>query len=343
MSKIFQFASTAADGMNRSRRRVLSLPLVLAASATASVTGVARAQSGFPDRPIKVVVPFPPGGQTDIVARLFAQRAETLLGQPIVVENRTGANTVIGTEAVAKAPADGYTLLFNQSALVSNQVLLPKIPYDAFRDFTPVFRAYESAAVWAVPPNGARTLAEFIAQAKQAKSPINFGTAGHGSTSHFYGELLARSAGLTFTHVPYKGEPPILPDLISGRLDAGVISTASAVSYGGDGRVRVLAVSGKSRMTALPKLPTFAEQGVLGADAESFVGFFAPAKTPRAIVERLHDAFAQVATGADVNDKLLANGLEVAAPTTVAEFEGLMRKARDDWTAIKSQSGIRIE
>jgi tripartite-type tricarboxylate transporter receptor subunit TctC len=319
------------------RRQLLLLPLAAFAST------LARAQESYPSKPIKVIVPFPAGGQTDVIARLFAQKAESLLGQPVVIENRPGASTIIGSDAVAKSPADGYTLLFNQTALVSNQVLQQKVPYDAFRDFTPVFRAYESAAVWAVPANGPRTLAEFIEQAKGAKASINFGTAGHGSPSHFYGEIFARSIGVAFTHIAYKGEQPILPDLVSGRLDAGVISTASAVQYGGDGRLRVLAVSGTRRMKALPNLPTFAESGVPGVAAESFVGFFAPASTPKSAVARLHEVFSSIAKMPDVHEKFLANGLEVAAPISAEQFSVHMRNARDQWISIKSSSGISLE
>lgn len=319
------------------RRRLLALPLL------ATAASMSRAQGQYPDKPIRVVVPFPAGGQTDVVVRLFAQRAEPLLGQPVVIENRPGASTMIGSEAVAKSPADGYTLLFNQTALVTNQVILQKVPYDAFRDFTPVFRAYESAAVWAVPPNGPRTLKEFMDQARAARAPINYGTAGHGSTSHFFGEMLSRAAGVSFTHVAYKGEQPILPDLISGRLDAGVISTGSAVQYGAEGKVRPLAVSGLRRMTALPDLPTFEELGVPGLAAESFVGFFAPANTPRPVVARLHEMFTKVAAMPGVNDRLLANGLEVAPPITVEQFEERMRIARDQWIVIKKNSGIVVE
>ena len=319
------------------RRRLLALPLL------ATAASMPRAQGQYPDRPIRVVVPFPAGGQTDVVARLFAQRAEPLLGQPIVIENRPGASTMIGSEAVAKSPPDGYTLLFNQTALVTNQVILPKVPYDVFRDFVPVFRAYESAAVWAVPQNGPRTLKEFVEQARSAKAPISYGTAGHGSTSHFFGEMLSRTAGVPFTHVAYKGEQPILPDLISGRLNAGVISTGSAVQYGADGRVRPLAVTGLRRMAALPDLPTFEEQGVPGLAAESFVGLFAPANTPKLVVTRLHEVFTRVSAMPGVNDKMLANGLEVAPATTVEQFEEKMRLARDQWTAIKRSSGITVE
>ncbi|MFT3801981.1 MAG: tripartite tricarboxylate transporter substrate binding protein [Burkholderiaceae bacterium] len=326
----------ASEIISSARRRFAVSMLALASTPI-------LAQSGYPDRPVKVIVPFPAGGQTDIVARLFAQKASPLLGQSIVVENRPGANTVIGSEAVAKSAPDGYTLLFNQSALVTNQVIMPRIPYDPFTDFAPVYRAYESAAVWAAPPDSAATLEEFASRARAAKKEITFGTAGHGSTSHFFGQMLSQAIDVPFTHVPYKGEPPVIPDLTAGRLDAGVVSTASAVQYGGDGRIRALAVSGKQRMAALPDLPTFEEQGVKGLAAEAFVGFFAPVRTPPEIILRLHDAFARVSRMDGVNDKLLANGLEVAPVISPREFQEKMVLCKAQWAEIKRKTGIVIE
>ncbi|RDI17774.1 Bug family tripartite tricarboxylate transporter substrate binding protein [Pseudacidovorax intermedius] len=323
--------------MSISRRQTLAL------LGTAPFAAGVHAQSKFPDRPIKLIVPYPPGGQTDAVARLFAQKVEGVLGQPVVVDNRPGANSMIGSEAVARAPADGYTLLFNMTALVTNPLLLPQVNYDPFRDFAPVARCYEITGIWAVPPQGPRTLAEFMQRAREAPKPLSFGTAGHASTSHYFGEIISRAGGFSLNHVPYKGEAPILPDLMSGRLDAGVVSGYSAMQFAGDGRIRVLATTGAQRIPSLPQLPTFQELGIGGLTAESFAGVFAPAKTPPAVVDRLADAFTRAGALPDVRERIAAFGLQPPTPITPTQFAAVMRKAYDEWAAIKSTSAIQLQ
>ncbi|PZQ48849.1 MAG: tripartite tricarboxylate transporter substrate binding protein [Phenylobacterium zucineum] len=320
-----------------SRRQTLAL------LGTAPFAAGVRAEGKFPDRPIKLIVPYPPGGQTDAVARMFAQKAEGLLGQPMVVDNRPGANSMIGSEAVARSPADGYTLLFNMTALVTNPLLLPQVNYDPFRDFVPVARCYEITGIWAVPPQGARTLAEFMQRAREAPKPLSFGTTGHASTSHYFGEIISRAGGFSLNHVPYKGEAPILPDLMSGRLDAAVVSGYSAMQFAADGRIRVLATTGSQRIPSLPQLPTFQELGIGGLTAESFAGVFAPAKTPQPVVERIADAFTRVGAMPDVRERIAGFGLQPPTPITPTQFAAVMRKAYDEWAAIKSSSAIRLE
>ncbi|WP_295381294.1 tripartite tricarboxylate transporter substrate binding protein [uncultured Pseudacidovorax sp.] len=304
----------------------------------------ARAQApAFPDRPIKLIVPYPPGGQTDAVARLFAQKVEGLLGQPVVVDNRPGANSMIGSEAVARAPADGYTLLFNMTALVTNPLLLPQVNYDPFRDFVPVARCYEITGIWAVPGQGPRTLAEFMQRAREAPQPLSFGTTGHASTSHYFGEIISRAGGFSLNHVPYKGEAPIIPDLIAGRLDAGVVSGYSAMQFAPDGRIRVLATTGARRIPSLPDLPTFQELGIGGLTAESFAGVFAPAKTPQPVVDRLADAFGRAGAMPDVRERIAGFGLQPPTPITPTQFAAVMRKAYDEWAGIKGKSAIQLQ
>ncbi|KQX95812.1 Bug family tripartite tricarboxylate transporter substrate binding protein [Variovorax sp. Root473] len=318
--------------------------LALAAAGFAGLSSVpARAQeAAWPGRPITLVLPFPAGGQTDGVARMLARSLEPVLGQPVVIDNRPGANSLIGTNMVARSAPDGYTLLLNMTALVSNPILLPNITYDPHKDFAPVARLYELPAIWAVPGNGPRTLAEFVKNAKASKAPLNFATTGHASSSHYFGEVFARGAHIELNHVPYKGEAPILPDLNAGRLDAAVISSASAVTFGADGRLRNLAVSGPRRWKALPDLPTFLELGIPGMTTESFCGIFAPAKTPKAVVDKLYTAIQQVTSQAEFQKQMLRYGLEVAPPLTPEQFAGVMRKSAEEWTAIKKQSAILV-
>jgi tripartite-type tricarboxylate transporter receptor subunit TctC len=326
--------------MNPSRRQVLAL---LAGSAVAR-TAHAQPAGPYPNRPIKLIVPFPAGGQTDATARLMAQKAEIALGQPIVIDNRAGANSLIGTGAVATAPADGYTLLFNMTALVTNPILLPNVTYDAFRDFAPVYRAYELMAILATPPDlPARTLADFVALAKSSKVPLSYGTAGHASSSHYFGEIFAKASGITLSHIPYKGESALLPDLMAGRVQAGFVSGMAAKQMSGEGKLRLLAASGTHRLAAFPQLPTFQELGIAGVGNESFAGFFAPAATPKPIIDRLNLEFGKVAMQRDVRERIESYGLEACAPAPPSEFLAIMKRAQDEWVANAKNSGIKLE
>lgn len=316
--------------------------LLAALTALPMMTAV-RAAASYPNRPIILVLPFPAGGQTDMVARLLAQKLEPLLGQSVIVENRPGANSLIGTNYVARSPADGHTLLFNMTALVSNPILLPNIDYDPFTQFQPVFRLYRIPAIWAVPANGPGTLAEFIEKAKSAPQPLTFATTGHASSSHYFGEMFAKASGIRLNHIPYKGESLILPDLLGERLDAAVVSSYAALHYGKDGRLRSLAASGKDRWQVLPDVPTFDELGVKGTGTETFAGIFLTTGTPPSIVERLNEAMTRASEDTDFRARLLDNGLEVAPPLSAEAFLQVMRDAHRDWVAAKQEFDIQVQ
>ena len=303
--------------------------LVLAAA----VLPMLAAAQAWPTKPIKLILPFPPGGQTDAVVRYYAQKAEATLGQSIVVENKPGVNSVIGTQEVARAPSDGYTLLFNMTAIVSNPVLLPDVAkYDAMRDFTPIYRAYELYAVFAVPASAPyKTLAEFVAAAKASPQPFTYGTTGHASSSHYFVEMLAKQAKLTMVHVPYKGDAPLLPDLISGRVQAGIVSGAAIKQFAGANGLRPLAVSGNKRLALLPDVPAFKELGYEGIGNESFAGFFAPAGTPKAIVDKLNQEFARISALPETRERLAPLVLEPVPPGTPEQFLGVMKSAQAEW------------
>lgn len=331
--------------MNQTRRRALGLMAAL------PLATPSWSQAPYPSKPITLILPFPAGGQTDAVARFLAQAAGPLLGQPVVVDNRPGANTLIGTKAVAHAPADGYTLLLAMTALVTNPILLPNVDYDPFEAFTPVLRIYEVPSVWAVPPQGPTSLAEFIEKAKAAKKPLSFGTTGHASSSHYFGEILSRAGGFELNHIPYKGEAPLIPDLMGGRLDAAVVSSGTALAYGKDGRIRPLAVTGthspnqagSRRWKVLPDLPTYEELGFKNLNPVSFVGIFVPSKTPKTLVERLNAVFAQIISSREFEERMLTVGLEVAPPTTPAQFAAILRQAHEEWSAVKKSHPINAE
>lgn len=319
--------------MNMPRRSLL------AALTTLPLAALAQAPA-WPARPIRVVLPFPAGGQSDAVVRYYTQKAEATLGQPFVIDNKPGASTMLGTQEVARAAADGYTLLFNMTGMVSNMVLLPNVRYDAFKDFVPVHRSYELYGVFAVPASAPyKTLAEFVAFAKAAREPLSFGTTGHASSSHYFVAMLAKQAGLNLIHIPYKGESPILPDLLANRVNAAIVSGA-AVKQFPDG-VRALAASGNKRPGLLPTLPTFKELGYPGVGNESFAGFYAPAGTPAAIVARLNQEFNRISQLKETRERMAAIGLEPAAPGSPEQFLAIMKSAYDEWLANSKAVDIR--
>ncbi|GAP37147.1 tripartite tricarboxylate transporter substrate binding protein [Piscinibacter sakaiensis] len=314
---------------------------LLAALALCTLPAAAQPTT-WPTKPVRVIVPFPAGGQADAVVRYYMTKTEQALGQPFVVENKPGASTLLGTQEAARAPADGYTILYNMTAIVSNPVLLTGVKYDAFKDFVPVHRTYESFAILAVPGNSpTRSLGSFVAAAKAAREPAAYGTTGHGSSSHYFVELLAKQAGLTMTHIPYKGESPLIPDLLSGRLQAAIVSSATVKQFGEDGRIQPLAVSGSRRMSLLPNIPTFKELGYQGIGNESFAGFFAPAATPPAIVEKLHRELTRISELPETRERMAALGLEPSPATSTTAFLAMMRRANDEWIGNRSAVDIK--
>ncbi|KQP19334.1 tripartite tricarboxylate transporter substrate binding protein [Pseudorhodoferax sp. Leaf265] len=298
----------------------------------------------WPSRPITIVVAFAAGGQSDSVARMVARRLEQKLGQPVIVDNRPGANSLVATQAVLRAPADGYTLLFNMNALVTNPILLPNVRYDGLKDFMPVARIFETSVILAAARNKGGTLAEFLSLAQTSKEPFSCGTVGHASSSHYYLESLARAAGVQFSNVPYKGgDTQMLPDLVSERLQAGMVSSVTAMTYGADNRIVPLAATGIKRWKVLPHVPTFLELGYPGLTAEGFCGLFAPAGTPTSIVERINAMVTEISKEREYFGQMLSYGLEVPPPMTTSEYGVLLKKIYATWRDIKDNSAIRIE
>ena len=306
---------------------------------------IATAQA-WPARPVKIIMPSLPAGSPDRVTRLIADKLSARWGQPVVVDYRPGATTVIGTEVAARAPADGYTLLSTFTSFVQAPALLAKVPWDPERDFVPVVQLIRSEVVLLVRSESPwKTLAEFIAAAKVAKTagaPLNYASFGNASSFHIYGEALKRGAAIDLTHIPYKGEAASITDLIGGQVTSSFNSIGTAMPHLKSGRVRALALVGAVRSKVLPEVPTFAEAGVPKLDTSGWFGMLAPAGTPRAIVDKIAADIAQVLAMPEIADNLRGQGLE---PTGLGP-EAFARFIREDllrWKSLTQELGIRAD
>lgn len=281
----------------------------LAALAALACAGPTLAQDDYPNRPIRLLVPFSPGGSPDLLARLVAGQLGRQLGQTVVVENRLGANGIIAADALAKAPPDGYTLLLNTGSHAINPGIYKKLPYDSVADFAPLSLLAIAPALTLVvnPRSGAKNIADFLATARKADSNVTYGSPGVGNTLHLAGELLNSMAGTRMMHVPYKGAAPALTAVMSGEVSACFLSTTAAVIAVKAGQVRPLAVTSGQRIGAFPDVPTLAESGVPGFDYNGgWSVIFAPAKTPRPIVQKLSAEIAKALQNAEVRATMLS-------------------------------------
>jgi tripartite-type tricarboxylate transporter receptor subunit TctC len=316
------------------------LRIVLSLMVTALAAGAAPAQGNYPTRVVRIVVPSPPAGGTDILARVLAQHLSQTMGQQFVVENRPGAGNVIGIEAVARAAPDGYTLLMAPSTLVLNGIMHKKIPYDPQRDFAPISVVASLSNVLLVNNQvAAKTLPELIALAKQKPGTLSYGTPGIGTSPHMSMELLKSMAAIDLLHVPYRGTAPAVTDLIGGRITATFANMLTAKPQVDGGQVRALAVSGTRRSDALPDLPPIAEAGVPGYEAVQWYGLLAPAGTPEPIVTRLHAEIVKILQLPETKEKLAADGAEPVGGTP-AEFAVLIKRVLEKWSAVAKTAGI---
>jgi len=301
--------------------------------------GTALAQADYPSRPVRIVVPSPPAGGTDIVARVVAQHFTQTFGQQFFVENKPGAGNLIGIEAVARSPNDGYTLLMTASTLVLNTVLYKKVPYDPVKDFAPITLAATAPNILIVNPAlPVRNVAELIAAAKQKPGALSYGTPGIGTSPHLCMELLKYMAGIDIQHVPYKGTAAAVTDVMSGQIQVAFATALTAKLQVDAGRVRALAVSGPRRVQALPGVPPVGDT-VAGYEAMQWYGFVAPAGTPRAIVERLNAEALVALRAKETRDRLAADGAEPLG-TTSEEFAAFIRRELDKWTKVAAAAGI---
>ncbi|AOB31352.1 MFS transporter [Bordetella sp. H567] len=324
--------------MNLLRRSLLVAPLALACA-----IATAQSESGYPNKPIKIVVPFAPGGTTDLLARIMAQRMTTAWGQPVVVENRPGVGGTIGANMVAKAPADGYTLLLGTAHHTIAQAVYKNVPYNFGRDFAPV-------SVMAMVPNvvvvnmavPAKTIQEFISLAKSRPGELNYGTAGAGTAHHLIGELFQLQAGVRLVHVPYKGSGPAVTDLIGGQVQVMFDTVTSALPQVKAGKTRALAVTTAKRSSALPDIPTLAETVLPGFDVGTWFGLVAPAGTPAPVVQKIYGEIDRTVKDPDVRRQLLEIGAEPIG-STPAQMGAQIQAELDSYKALATKINLVVE
>ena len=295
----------------------------------------------YPQKPIKMITPYPPGGPTDVLARAVSPKLSERLGQPIVIDNRPGASGMIGADLVAKAAPDGYTLLANASIHVINPSLYKNTTYDAIKDFAPVGLIAEVPLVLVINPKlDVNSVKELIAKAKA--KPLNFASSGNGSAPHLAGEGFKIATGADIQHIPYKGSGPAVADLIGGQVDFMFDSLPSSMPHIKSGRLKALAVTTKKRSGALPDVPTVAESGVPGFDVSTWYGIWAPAATPPAIVKKVSSELAAVVRLPEVRARLADLGAE-AVGNTPEEFAAFNRSELAKWAKIVKDSGAKID
>jgi len=316
-------------------------PVLFALAALLLATAPAKA--GYPDRPVRIVVPFAPGGGTDVVARTLAQEMAKDLGISIVVENKPGAGTIVGTQAVATSQPDGYTLLMGTFANAVNPSLHAKLPYEPHKDFAAVALIARSFNVVVVNPKSPiKSIADLIAAAKAEPEKLSYGTYGIGTSAHLAGELFKYMAKVNLTTVPYKGAAPAITDLIGGQIQVMFTTVASAASLVEAGHLRAIAVTSAERSPAFPQLPTVSEAGVPGYAAEAWYGLYAPAATPADIIDRLNKSAAK-AVQSEAFKKLSVNEGLVMVASPPEELDRYFRGEEERWRKVIQEAGITAE
>lgn len=298
---------------------------------------------GFPTKAVTLLVPFAPGGGSDTVARTIQSKLGEKLGQPVLVENRTGASGAIATAAVAKAPPDGHTLFLSWDTHAINPVIMKDLPYDTFKDFVPVTllaRLPLVMGVWSGLP--ANTMAEFIALAKRQPGKLNYASVGAASSNRLYSEYMHSLAGIELAHIPYKGGGPSIQAMLTGEVAYSLLSFASQKGYFQSGRLKAFAVTGAKRMADLPDVPTLIESGFPGMEVYGWIGIFAPAGTPEAVVARLNRDFIATIQDVDVAKRLAAAGVD-AVGSTPAELDRWVRSEYDKWSKFVKSSNVSFK
>lgn len=309
-----------------------------------SLASTLAAAGSFPDKPIRMVVPFPPGGTTDLLGRVLANRLSETLGQQVIVDNRPGAGGTIGSDVVAKAPADGYTLMFGTVGTQSiNTTLYKRLPFDAQKDFTPVALFAGVPNILVVNPKvPARNVRELVDYAKRHPGALNMGSAGNGTTNHLSGELFKSMAHVEIVHVPYKGSGPAMADVLANQVQLMFDNLPGSLPHVKAGRLRALAVTSATRSPALPDVPTMAEAGITGYEADVWFGVVGPRGMPADVVNKLSTEIARIAQDKAMKEKLLQAG---ASPLTATpeQFSALIGKDTVKWAKLVKESGASID
>lgn len=322
--------------LSRTLCTILSLALLGAA-------GGAAAQSGYPDKPIRLIIPHAPGGPTDTVARALAQAMSANMGQPVVVDSRPGGSTIIATGALATAPADGYTLMLATPEFVTNPSLRNKLPYDTLKDFVPVSRVATYPLVMVARSDfPASSAGELIAHAKARPGQLNFGSGGNGSANQLAMEMFKMQAGVNMVHVPYKGNAPAVVDLLGGSLHLMFTGMPPVISHIRAGKLKALAVSGPERSPAIPDVPTVAESGLPGFEVLAWYGVIAPAGTPAPIVARLNSEIVRAMQSAEVRQSLSGMSADTST-STPEEFASMIRTEIERWGKVIKAAGVVAE
>ena len=317
--------------MTFQRRSALHRLLVVGLISTAPL---AMAQDAWPNKPVRMVVPFAPGGSTDVIARMLGQKLSLMWGQPVVIENRAGAGGNVGADVVAKAAADGYTLLFASGSITINPQLYKRMPFDTRKDLVPITNAAQGPMLVVVPDaSPAKTLKDLIAMAKAKPGAVNFGSAGVGSQVHMAAENFADAAGVDISHVPYKGEAPAYTDLIGGQIQMMVGNFAAASALLGPGRLRALAVTSPQRSPLLPDVPTAAESGLPGFENTGWFGLLAPTGTPADVLGKLHRDTQKVLAETETKARLYVQGM-VPVGNASADFAKAMDREMLRWAEV---------
>lgn len=329
--------------MNHQNRRRFCIALSALAMAAAAAP-LAAASDDYPSRPVSILVPYPPGGASDVTARLLADKMSQSMGVPVVVENRPGANGVIATDAVAKARPDGYTILMaNVGPNAISQSVYPNLPYDTVKDFSAISQTTLVPIVLvAGPAMDAENIDELIAKAKAQPGHYTFASAGNGASNHLAGELFKSMAGVDMLHVPYRGDTPALTDVMAGQVSMMFTTVVAAMPHITSGKLRLMAVATNRKIPALGDAPTLDQAGVIGYDAASWGGLVAPAGTPSAILERLYQEQAKALAHPDVSNKLADLGAEIVG-SSPSEFQKYIEAETAKWGDVARSNNIQIE
>ena len=328
------------------RRKSVLFSIIVAASLFAfALAVVPGAMAAYPEpgKPIRMIVPFAPGGNADIIARAIGNELSKNLGVPVVIDNRAGAGGVIGSDLVAKAPADGYTIMMVSASHVINPSMQKKLPYDTIKDFAAISMVADVPTVLIVPPSRPyKTLKELIAYAKANPGKLNFASAGNGTVGHLSGELLKSMAGIKMEHVAYKGNGPAMVDLLGGHVDLLFGSMPSAVPHIKSGKLRALCVTAAQRSDAAPDVPTTAEAGLPGFEVSTGFGLFAPAKTPRPVIAKLHDEVVKALKLPQVRERLASQGADPVG-STPEQYDAFVKSEIAKWQKVCKDAGIQPE